>query len=577
MKLSYKQRILLYYCTIFTIFALILVIFEQKKEKEYKTEIVESTLENYAGVVNSYILQEQLLNKDSNPEKLRKLTRLLPDQIRITIIDKTGKVLYDNDIPNIQNLENHLKRPEIQKALYWGEGSNIRRSASTHEEYMYYARSFRNYFIRVALPYNVKTEKFFKADNAFIYISLAMFIMVLVLLNFVSDRFNESIIQLKNFVIDVKNDKNLPEGVRFPDDDLGEIGKQLVAILEQKEKSKQEIEQEREKLILHFQYVEEGVCIFDSDLKSIYFNSQFIQYLNLITNEPVLDVTSIFDYEFFEPVKKNILDNNNKENHFSIQINKDKKIFSLQVIKFEDLSFEIVIKDSTKLEKTRLIKQEMSNNITHELRTPVASIRAYLETLNEQDLSAEKQKQFINRAYLQSVRLSHLIDDISIISKIEEAGSQFKKESVNLSQLINEVRINLTEGLLKNKIKLTVSVDESLVVNGNYTLLFSVFQNLMENTINYGGENIEISISNYMEDTNFLYFSYYDTGVGVEEKYFGRLFERFYRVNEGRARSSGGTGLGLAIVKNAILLHKGEIHVKKHIPTGLEFLFTLKK
>ncbi|MDR2121850.1 MAG: hypothetical protein LBP34_01880, partial [Flavobacteriaceae bacterium] len=561
MKLSYKQRIFFYFFTIFAVSILVLVIFEQKKEREYKTQTLETTLDNYTGIIHSYLLNEQVFRENNDSVKLEGLTRLLPDQIRITIIDKKGRVLYDNDIPNIRNLENHLKRPEIQKAIYRGKGSNIRKSATTREEYMYYAQAFQNYFVRVALPYNVKTEKFFKADNIFIYISLGMFALVLFLLNFVSDRFNKSIIQLKNFVIDVKDGKSLPDTLRFPDDDLGEIGKQLVKILEQKEKSKQEIEQEREKLILHFQYAEEGVCIFDSDLQIIYFNSQFIQYINFITDKPFFDVQSVFEYEIFRSVKDFVSNQENKENHFSIQVNKDKKIFSVQVVKFEDMSFEILIKDVTKLEKTRLIKQEMSNNITHELRTPVASIRAYLETLEEQNLPGERQKQFINRAYLQSVRLSHLIDDISIISKIEEAGDQFKKESININQLINEVRINLTDGLLKNKIKLTISVDENLVIKANYTLLFSIFQNLMENTINYGGQDIEINISNYMEDADFLYFFYYDTGEGVEEKHLNRLFERFYRVNEGRTRNSGGTGLGLAIVKNSILLHGGDIQV----------------
>ncbi|MGM5630017.1 ATP-binding protein [Apibacter raozihei] len=575
MKLSYKQRIFFYFFAIFALFTIILVLFERKKEKNYKTQTIETTLESYANVINSYILHEKLL--EGNSDRLQELSQLLPKQIRITVISKKGDVLFDNDVQNVKTLENHLRRPEIQKAIFQGKGSNVRMSTSTREEYMYYASSYNQYFVRVALPYNIQTEKFFKADNVFLYLTLGMFIIVLFLLNFVSDRFNESIIRLKNYVIDVKNGKSIPENVHFPDDDLGEIGTELAAIVKQKEQSKQEIELEREKLILHFQYVNEGVCIFNPDLKSIYSNSQFIQYLNFIVDDPILDVSLLFDHELFFPIKAFILDENNKENHFLVQINKGKKVFSLQTIKFEDQSFEIIIKDITKSEKTRLIKQEMSNNITHELRTPVASIRAYLETLEEQDLPLDKQKQFINRAFLQSVRLSHLIDDISLISKMEEAGNLFKKEFVNISQLINEVRINLMDGLLRHKIKLKISIDEHLKVNGNYTLLYSVFQNLMENTINYGGENIEIHISNYMEDSNFVYFSYYDTGEGVEEKHLNRLFERFYRVNEGRTRNSGGTGLGLSIVKNAILLHNGEIHVKKHNHGGLEFLFTLKK
>ncbi len=150
-------------------------------------------------------------------------------------------------------------------------------------------------------------------------------------------------------------------------------------------------------------------------------------------------------------------------------------------------------------------------------------------------------------------------------------------EQVNLSLLLDELRIDMASKLKENNIALSISVDNDLVIHGNYTLLYSIFRNLMDNSISYGGSNIEVHINNYMKDDKYVYFSFYDTGSGVPEQYLGRLFERFYRVNEGRTRDSGGSGLGLSIVKNAVLLHKGEIQVKNRLDGGLEFLFTLKR
>ena len=219
----------------------------------------------------------------------------------------------------------------------------------------------------------------------------------------------------------------------------------------------------------------------------------------------------------------------------------------------------------------------MTNNIAHELRTPVTSLRGYLETLDSQKLEAYKQAQFIHRAHQQTIRLSNLIDDVSLISKIEEAPAQFKLEKVNLAQLVDEVRIDLTDGLAANDIKLNVSIKDDLTIEGNYTLLYSIFRNLVDNSISYAGQHIEVNIKNYMEDNEYLYFSFCDTGRGVDEQYLARLFERFYRVNEGRTRDTGGSGLGLSIVKNAVLFHKGEIQVKNRAGGGLEFFFTLKK
>lgn len=575
MKLTYKQRIFTYFFLIFALFAVLVIFFEQKEEKAQRTESLQGRLDNYAEMIHSYAALNHF--SDSTMHRIRTLAMAMPMDIRITIISNEGKVLFDKDVDDIDKLENHLDRPEIRNASFQGTGSNIRLSSSTQREYLYYAKHYKDYYVRVALPYNIQTKGMLKAENMFIYIVIGMFIIVLLLLNYVAGRFGESISQLKSLATKIKDNKPLSENITFPDDELGDIGNQLVTMLKQRDRNKREIEVEREKLIQHFQYSQNGICIFDKDIKKIYANTNFFQYFNFIAEHPVFKLEAIVKEAIFDPVIEFISNRKEDEIYHTYQLNKNGKTFLIQTIVFEDESFEITIKDITKLEKTRLLKQEMTNNIAHELRTPVTSLRGYLETLNSQNLPAEKQAQFIDRAYQQSVRLSVLIDDVSLISKIEEAPAQFNMEKVNLSQLIEDVRIDLTEKLEEQDIKFSTQIKNNLIINGNYTLLYSVFRNLVDNTISYAGKHVEIHINNYLEDTEFVYFSYYDTGTGVEEKYLPRLFERFYRADEGRTRNSGGSGLGLSIVKNAILFHKGEVQVKNHAGGGLEFWFTLKK
>ncbi|MEA3504637.1 MAG: ATP-binding protein, partial [Bacteroidota bacterium] len=205
----------------------------------------------------------------------------------------------------------------------------------------------------------------------------------------------------------------------------------------------------------------------------------------------------------------------------------------------------------------------------------IATVMGYLETLQHNDVAQEKQKYFIDKAFTQAKRLSELIEDISMLNKIEEAKEHFIFDPVNINDVVAEVRDDLKLRLDKNNIKTHIQFPNSIIVNGNKSLLFSVFYNLFDNVIKYGGENIELTVSNYLKDSNYFYFSFSNTGNDIDKKHLARIFERFYRVDSGRSRKTGGTGLGLAIVKNAIHLHNGGITARNHEKGGVEFLFTL--
>ena len=254
------------------------------------------------------------------------------------------------------------------------------------------------------------------------------------------------------------------------------------------------------------------------------------------------------------------------------------RYFQLQAIIFADKSFEILNTDNNRLEKRRLLKQQLTSNIAHELKTPLASIKGYIETLmNNPNIDKEKQQYFIERTHNQAERLNLLLNDISLLNNIEDAGELFEIKNINVKTIVSDVIENLESRLAAKNIKCILNIDDEVIVKGNDSLLSSVFQNLIENSINYAGENIKIEIKNYLEDKKFHYFSYSDSGVGIPEEHLHRIFERFYRIDSGRTREMGGTGLGLSIVKHAIQLHKGKISARNKPDGGIEFLFTLSK
>jgi len=415
MKLGYKQKLFLYLFLIFALFTLGVVIFEQTREVKYKTDALKERLDAFAEIIQAQLSENDSQNIDS-------LVKLFPEKIRVTLIYKNGYVRYDNAISQISSLENHSHRPEIIEAKEAGKGMNIRISHSNHIEYLYYAKKFNDYYIRVALPYNIQTQNFLKADNLFLYFILALFLSMLLLIHLVTESFGKSVKQFK-------------------------------------------------------------------------------------------------DHKY---------------------------------------------------------RQEITGNIAHELRTPVTIIRGFLETVLEKQLEPEKEQYFITQAHNQTIVLSELIRDMSLITKMEEAPSTFQLSSVNINNLLKELKTDLQVSLHEKGIDMEWDVPESLVVYGNQNLLYSIFRNLADNVISYAGEKVNIQILGF-QDKQYCHFSFSDNGVGIsDEKHLTRLFERFYRISEGRARESGGSGLGLSIVKNAVLFHKGSIRARNKENGGLEFLFSLK-
>ena len=228
-------------------------------------------------------------------------------------------------------------------------------------------------------------------------------------------------------------------------------------------------------------------------------------------------------------------------------------------------------------EKSKL-KKQMTRNIAHELRTPVTSIRGYLETLIAcPDMNPDKKQEFIEKAYNQTLRLAELITDMALISKMEERSAKFQKEDIDLFDISNEVFEEFGERIAAQRVTVENLLSPGTVLTGNKTLVYTILKNLVENSLKYAGEDITIHLECYSSIEKFCYLTYYDTGEGVPQKHLESIFERFYRIEEGRTRDVGGSGLGLSIVKNAVKFHGGDIRVINRQWGGLQFFFSLRR
>ncbi len=584
-KLEYRKRIFIYLSAIFIVFTIFVLLFQYKREREFKRDQIEVSLNNIAELTYNYI-ERKGLEKDGDLGSLDSLYLYIPNEnVRLTVLDKSGKVLYDSEVKDVIKMENHLHRPEIQKALKDGIGANIRESATTGYEYYYYAKEYTDLFVRTAAHYDVEVKDFLGVEKLFLFYLITLFLVTWWFISLITKNLSSALFKLKDFATRLSHGDEIKGRVEFPKGEFGAISKQIAEIYDKLTVAKSKIELEKNKLYSHLIALNEGVAFFTPNKKKILSNNHFIQYLNIISDETNISEEQIFKikefgklYAFLEKnLKKDVLIKQSELPHLEEVIYKGKRTFNLHAIIFADKSFELVIRDITKLEKQKKIKEEMTANIAHELKTPITIILGYLELLKENSLEDAERKKYISNAYLQSERLSDLIQDISLLHKMSEARDQFKFEMLNLNELIYEVKESLNISLKEKDINVKTRMSKPILIKANKSSLISIFYNLFDNAIKYGGDHIEICLNNYLEDANFYYFSFSNSGNSIEEKHFLRVFERFYRVDEDRSRPKGGTGLGLSIVKNAIQLHGGEITVGNLKDGGVEFLFTLPK
>ena len=470
--------------TVFLVFAVSFIVFQQSREKQFKINTLTLKLANY----NELLMEDLLLSNSQGillsdsvdmvdsvrvaEAKLQEFVREHESKdLRVTLVKPDGRVVFDNMSKNYRHFANHAKREEIAEALKVGQGTSVERQSKTlKQDYFYVASYFpkAQLIVRTALPYNDDLTKSLQADQHYIWFAIVAIILLTAVLYRFTYRLGKNVAKLSIFAYKADHNESLEveDLANFPDDELGEIAERIIKM-----------------------------------------------YKRVQTTRKEQDI----------------------------------------------------------------LKRQLTQNIAHELKTPVASIQGYLETiLDNPHINEQTKEQFLQRCYAQSERLTSLLHDISTLNRLDDGSDMIDFEAVDITQLVAD--ITKETALVRQERKMTFDnqLPERIVVKGNRSLLYSVFRNLTDNAIAYAGEGRTITLE-AKEQGNKWHFIFRDNGQGVPPEHLARLFERFYRVDKGRSRKMGGTGLGLAIVKNAVLLHGGTIRVSNLPEGGLKFEFTIKK
>lgn len=506
---------------------------------------------------------------------------------RITVILPDGKVAGDSEA-NLELMENHLERPEIQQALSKGSGMSSRRSDTLNRHMLYHAVPLMDEdslkaFVRTAIPLTALMDAKSSFYRKITLAALSIFVLACALCWMLTTKFLRPIKAIK------ESAHNIAEGAytqRLPLPATREFAELALAVNKMAEHLSDRIRtltrrvNEEEAILLS---MVESVLAVDLNEKIISMNRAAGELMGIDVEAAKGEslhavIRNISMQEFIastlkseQPIESEIRIHNPNEMVLQahgtlLHDGENKTIGAL-----------IVMNDITRIRRLEQIRRDFVANVSHELRTPITSIKGFVESLLDGALdSREDTERFLNIIATQSNHLNAIIEDLLTLSRIEqnEESPDSLLQPARLASVIQGAVQLCTNSAQQKNIRMETHSDEAVQLNMNVQLMQQALVNLIDNAIKYSPENQVININSEILNGKIA-IRVTDQGIGIPSEHLPRLFERFYRVDRARSRGMGGTGLGLAIVKHIIQIHKGTVEVKSELGKGSTFSILL--
>lgn len=500
-------------------------------------------------------------------EELKALnnTKINGIEVRFTLINDNGVVLYDNEQ---KSSENHRDREEVKKAMETGEGYSKRYSETIKSDLIYYATRLNNNFV-IRSSVSINSVTIILKENIKYCFGILLVVMPFSL--FLSLRLVKKIIdpvkELESVTLKMTHgDYKIRSNINT-NDELGTLGNSFNNMAEQLQIKIREVIDNQNKIESILKSMESGVIAVDNCNMVISINPCAESLLGIkknIVGECLLE--HIKDYDIIRFLEQD--DVSDKEIKIRHPIERDFKIKkSAMVDGMEGVGKVITFQDITDINRVELMRSQFVANVSHELKTPLTSIKGFAETLKfvKDDETREKFLDIIDK---EAERLSRLINDILVLSNIESNLAVDMHEFEPVSVIEEVINIMRKTAINKN-IKLEFKDNSNEKIFGDRDKFHQLALNLIENAIKYSKDTSgKVEVLSYNEDKYYC-LRVKDNGIGIPKEDISRIFERFYRVD--KSRKKGGTGLGLAIVKHIVKIFNGEIYVKSELGVGTCF------
>ncbi len=486
------------------------------------------------------------------------------DNTRLTIIDTNGDVLADSDSDSIE--ENHHGREEVKEALSEGVGYATRYSQTTKENMLYVALFNDNYIVRLSVPYDGIFDflpTLIKPLGIGAVISLTIAIIL-------SKRFANTLTaplqEITTQVMKMKDYREL-EFDAYKYDEFNIIATKLEDQAKTIHDTMKTLKEERTKINGILDQMKEGFILLDSNLEVLMVNrkAQKLYGNRIKLNNPITDF--IFDFKII-----NALDHLTTERQI-VEIEKEKEFYNCYVARV-DYGVTLLFVNITEQHNAMKMRQEFFSNVSHELKTPITSIRGYSELLETGVINDEpSRKKALDKIHGEVENMSNLINDILMISRLENKDIDVIKHPVHLIPLVDEIVDSMQVEIDKRHLEVSKELEDITYIS-NHQHMHQLFSNLITNAIKYNVDQGKIIIKAYQAKSDVVIIVQ-DTGRGISKIDQGRVFERFFRCDQGRDKETGGTGLGLAIVKHIVQYYHGNIHLSSKLNEGTTFKIVL--
>ncbi len=541
----------------------------------YLENQIEQQLRRDCTVAGAYLARETAPGRSD--DVVDELAEML--NVRVTLIATDGRVLGDSELDGIalENVENHADRPEVLEAKRVGIGKSVRQSATVRKNFMYVAKRLDAGVLRLAMPLTDVAVLIGELRFRLIIATVASLVLMLLFGYAVSLKLSRPIREIARAAKRMATGDlthRLPSG---GDDEIAALRAALNTMAENLSSKIHELSEGKQRLELILGAMGEGIMVLDRTGRIGLTNRSMLEILrsedDLIGRSP----QRVFRNEAFDRAVRKVLDNSQGS---VVELTSESgRVLRAHItpVSNEAGGLEgavIVFHDLTDIRRIEKMRRDFVANVSHEFKTPLTSIRGYAETLlTRAGEDRALRKEFLNVIERNARQLETLVKDLLTLAKIE-SELVAKKEQVELRSIIGEELAGRQAALAQRGIG--VSLDcPTFYVQADRALLVTAISNLLDNAINYNRPGGKIEIAGYLDNGRAFVLDITDTGIGIPAEELPRIFERFYRVDKARSRSSGSTGLGLAIAKHAIESQGGRVSVTSRVGVGSTFTIRL--